>query len=85
MKDYTVFFKVYGKKLKTTVRAKTPEDAGKEVRNTIEIIKIIQSDQQSKKTDIFDDFDDTMKEFEQTMKEFFDKDNWNSLFGKKKK
>lgn len=71
MKEYIVYFDVFGKKLKTKVKAKTPEKAAQYVRETIEIIKIEETKGFIKK----DFFDELMEDVEDTM---------NTLFGKKK-
>lgn len=40
MKEYNVYFDIFGKKLKAKVKASTPEEAGLIVRKTLTIDKI---------------------------------------------
>jgi len=70
MKEYTVFFDVFGKKLKTNVKAKTPEKAALYVRETIEIVKIVEINRESKSS--FDKIgDDFLEEFNELFKSIF--------------
>lgn len=69
MKEYVVYFDVFGKKLKTTVKAKTPEKAAQQVRESIDIIKIEETKSQLKK----DFIDELMEDVENSMKNLFKK------------
>ncbi len=44
MKNYKIYFEVYGKKMKTTVKAKTETEAKELIKNKIKFIKVIQED-----------------------------------------
>lgn len=70
MKEYFVYFEVFGKKLKTRVKARTPEKAAQHVRESIGIIKIEETETKIKN----DFFDELMQNVEDSM---------NNLFGKK--
>lgn len=42
MKTYTIYFEIYGKKMKTTVEALNENDAKAKVKNKINFIKVEQ-------------------------------------------
>ena len=42
MKTYTIYFEIYGKKMKTTVYADNPTDAIEKFKNKINFIKVEQ-------------------------------------------
>lgn len=78
MKDYVVYFEVYNKKLKTTVRARNPERAAEVVRGMIEIKKIEEVKLQPTKKDI----DQMFKEIYKDAGSLFDE--ISDIFKKKK-
>lgn len=41
---YTVYFEIYGKKMKTTVEAFSPDEAERKVRDRLVILKCIQEE-----------------------------------------
>lgn len=49
MKRYTVYFEIYGKKMKTTVEAIAPEVAREIVKNKLVVLKI----EENRTTDAF--------------------------------
>ena len=61
MKYYTVYFEIYGKKMKTTVLAKSQDDAKQQVVNKISFIKIEPA--KSTFNSIMDQFDDVLNMF----------------------
>lgn len=44
MKNYKIYFEVYGRKMKTTVKAKTELEAKELVKNKINFLKITEED-----------------------------------------
>ena len=65
MKEYLVFFDVFGKKMKTRVKAETPEAAQEYVKKNLTIHKIYEL-----KGHIFEkQFDRVMNKFDDLMKE----------------
>lgn len=44
MKNYKIYFEVYGKKMKTTVKANNERDAKELVKNKIKFIKITETE-----------------------------------------
>lgn len=63
--EYIVFFQLFGKKMKSPVKASTPEEAIKIVRDKLEIIKVERIPDAQEKTDL-----DIVKDF---LHEFFKK------------
>lgn len=44
MKNYKIYFEIYGKKMQTTVLAKNEHDAMDSVKNKIKFIKVFETD-----------------------------------------
>lgn len=63
MKNYTVYFESFGKKMKTTILAESEQDAKKEVLNKIVFHKI-----ELKKEDEFNQCVDMMDKFNEFLK-----------------
>ena len=57
MKNYDVYFEIYGKKLKTTILAESEEKAKENVRNKIVFHKVVkdQKDEFNQATDMLDE------------------------------
>lgn len=86
MKEYVVYFDVFGKKLRTRVEAKTPEDAAAYVRRTIDIKKIVEVEPEKpiRPTKPMDTVGDMMKDMERTMRDLFGDNAFNQFFKNKK-
>lgn len=56
MKNYTVYFEIYGKKMKTKVLAETKKDAKNQIRGKIKFHKVLkdEKDEFNQVTDIMD-------------------------------
>jgi hypothetical protein len=44
MTDYTIYFELFGKKMKTTIRAKSRSDAMEAIKDKIVFHKIVETD-----------------------------------------
>ena len=58
MRNYTVYFELFGKKMKTTLIAKNEEEAKEIIKNKIKFYKV-----EKKSDDNFNDFVDIMEDF----------------------
>lgn len=56
MKNYTVYFEIYGKKMKTKVLAETKKDAENQIKSKIKFHKVVKdkNDDFNKATDMMD-------------------------------
>lgn len=86
MKEYVVYFDVFGKKLRTRVKAKTPEDAASYIRQTIDIKKIVEAEPERpiRSTKPIDTVGDMMNDMERTMRDLFGDNAFNQFFKNKK-
>ena len=74
MKEYSVYFDIFGKKLKAKVNANTPEEAGAIVRKTLSIDKIEENKTSQQPQSHYDHLMNEMeKMFGDEFKHFFGK------------
>lgn len=69
MKEHTVYFELYGKKMKVTVKAESLAQAKEQVKNSIKFYDDVKAAPEQKKPDTFQDIFTMFKNY--NISEFF--------------